>query len=434
MGDGTGFDDVLLGLPGFVVTAVTENGDELLIGIETIRAAAGCPVCGVIARTKDRLRVVYRDLPAFDRLVRLVWSKRRFFCPEADCPQRTWTEGCEELPYRHVLTARAGRECTRAVGEEARSVASLARFLGVAWGTVMSAVRHYGTPLVDDPGRVGVVTSLGIDETAFLAANAEHHTSYVTGFVDLEAHVLIDMIEGNRAIDVSRWLSKKDEAFLAAISTVACDLHEGYRSGLHPYLDHAAQVADPFHVIAAANRCLDAVRRRVQNEELGHRGRKDDPLYQIRRVLLTGAERLNERGQNRMDLGLRLGDPNDEVLGAWLAKEYARDVYITEDPAEAAVLLDRLIAGCLADEVAEIVTLGNTLKSWRTEILAHHVTGASNGPTESLNLLVKKVKRCGHGFKNFSNYRLRVLLHCGGIKWKAHPATTMRGRSPQLVA
>jgi hypothetical protein len=61
----------------------------------------------------------------------------------------------------------------------------------------MSAVRDYGTPLVDDPGRVEEVNSLGIDETAFLKANAEHPTMYVTGLVDLEKRVLIDMIEGN---------------------------------------------------------------------------------------------------------------------------------------------------------------------------------------------------------------------------------------------
>jgi integrase len=42
MGDGTEFDDTLLGLPGFRVLAVTEDGDELLVGIETIRRAAGC--------------------------------------------------------------------------------------------------------------------------------------------------------------------------------------------------------------------------------------------------------------------------------------------------------------------------------------------------------------------------------------------------------
>jgi transposase len=108
MGDGTDFSDVLLGLPGFVVTAVIEDENELLIGIETIRAAAGCPSCGVIARTKDRLRVVLRDLPAFGRCVRLIWSKRRFFCPESDCAQNTWTEQRDELPARQVLTARAG--------------------------------------------------------------------------------------------------------------------------------------------------------------------------------------------------------------------------------------------------------------------------------------------------------------------------------------
>jgi transposase len=261
MGDGTEFDDALLGLRGFRVVAVTEDGDELLVGIETTRRAAGCPSCGVIARTKDRLRVIIRDLPAFDRRVRLVWSKRRFSCPEPDCPVQTWTERSDELPDRRVLSARAGRECTRAVGQEARSVASLARWLGVSWATVMAAVRDYGTPLVDDPGRVEEVSSLGIDESAFLKANAEHPTMYVTGFVDLERRVVIDMIEGNRAIDVSRWLSSKDESFLAGISTVACDLHEGYRSGLHPHLDHARQVADPFHVVAA-NRCVDHVRRR----------------------------------------------------------------------------------------------------------------------------------------------------------------------------
>ena len=73
-----------------------------------------------------------------------------------------------------------------------------------------------------------------------------------------------------------------------------------------------------------ANRCVDKVRRRVQNETLGHRGRKPDPLYRIRKLLLTGTERLDKRGNDRVLLGLRIGDPHDEVLGAWLAKESVR--------------------------------------------------------------------------------------------------------------
>ena len=81
------------------------------------------------------------------------------------------------------------------------------------------------------------------------------------------------------------------------------------------------------------------------------------------------------------------------------------------------MLLDKAIVGSLEDEVPEIRALGNTLRRWRTEILAHHRTGASNGPTEGLNLLVKEVKRCGHGFTSFDNYGLRGLLLTGGITW-----------------
>ena len=117
----------------------------------------------------------------------------------------------------------------------------------------------------------------------------------------------------------------------------------------------------PFHVVRVANRCVDKVRRRVQNETLGHRGRKDDPLYRISKLLLAGAERLDERGHDRVLLGLRHGDPHDELLGAWLAKESVRDVYLTEDPEEAKVLLDKAIVGCKGDEVPEIRSLGDTL-------------------------------------------------------------------------
>jgi hypothetical protein len=96
-------------------------------------------------------------------------------------------------------------------------------------------------------------------------------------------------------------------------------------------------------------------------------------------------------------LGLRVGDPHDEVLGSWLAKESVRDLCLTDDVDEATLLLDKAIAGCADDNVEEIRSLGRTVAAWRSEILEHHRSGASNGPTEGLNLCVKRVKRCGHG-------------------------------------
>ena len=179
---------------------------------------------------------------------------------------------------------------------------------------------------------------------------------------------------------------------------VATDLAESYRSGISPHLDHAIRVADPFHVVRVANRCVDQVRRRVQNETLGHRGRKEIPCFVSASCSWPGPNESTNAGTTESCSDSAVGDPNDELLGAWLAKESVRDVYLTDDRTEAAVLLDKAITGCRADDVAEIRSLGDTLQRWRTEILNHHRTGASNGPTEGLNLCVKQVKRAGRGF------------------------------------
>jgi len=435
MNDGIGLAEMLLGLPGFRVLDVVQSDVEVVVWIESTVSRAFCRSCGVLAEAQDRMRVDIRDLACFGRPARLVWSKRRWRCRVRLCPARTWTEHSSHVDAQAVLTRRAGIEACRQVGENARPVAQLADELGVCWWTIMNAVIEHGTPLVDDPDRVGRVTQLGIDETSFLAANRQHATVYATGLIDLGRHIVIDMVEGNSADDLRRWTENADPAWLGGIAVVATDLAESFRAGLSPHLDHTRRVADPFHVVRVANRCVDQVRRRVQNETLGHRGRKPDPLYRIRKLLLAGSERLDERGADRMLLGLRVGDPDDELLGAWLAKESVRDVYLADTPADAALLLDKAIVGCAGDEVAEIRSLGNTLKSWRAEILAHHDTGASNGPTEGLNLCVKKVKRCGHGFRSFNNYRLRVLLHAGGITWPHRPRPPrIRTRSPHSDA
>jgi len=435
MSDGNGLAEALLGLPGFRILEVNETPDEVTIVIETIMDFVGCARCGTRAEAQDRMPTPIRDLACFGRPVRLVWIKRRWRCVEPGCDAKTWTEQSDDIDSQVVLTRRAGVEACRQVGENARPVSQLANELGVCWWTVMNAVVEHGTPLVDDPDRVGEVHHLGVDETSFLRANREHPTVYATGLVDLQARVIIDMVRGNAASDLRRWSANAHPDWLAGIEVVATDLAESFRAGLSPHLDHARRVADPFHVVRVANRCLDQVRRRVQNETLQHRGRKADPLYRIRKLLLTGNERLNDTGRERMLLGLRMGDPLDEVVGAWLAKESVRDVYLAENGDEAAVLLDKTIAGCAQDEVEEIRTLGRTLAAWRTEILAHHDTGASNGPTESLNLCVKRVKRCGHGFRSFEHYRLRVLLHAGGVTWPARPSPPrIHTRTPHSFA
>ena len=168
----------------------------------------------------------------------------------------------------------------------------------------MAAVHEYGEPLVADPDRIGAVRQLGVDETTWLTATREHSTKYATSLVDLERRIVIDVVEGNTASDLAGWLDAQPSTFTSGIRVVATDLAESYRSGLEGRIDQAIRVADPFHVVRVANRVLDTMRRRVQNRTLGHRGRKRDPLYRIRKLLLSGTERLDGTGVDRMLLGL----------------------------------------------------------------------------------------------------------------------------------
>jgi transposase len=174
------------------------------------------------------------------------------------------------------------------------------------------------------------------------------------------------------------------------------------------------------------------VRRRVQQETLGHRGRKADPLYRIRRQLLVAHERLSEPGWARIRAGLNVGDPAGEVGAAYLAKELLREVYATRSPRQARRRLERFYAHCRTAGVVELRRLAATVRRWEPEILGWHRTGLSNGPTEAMNPLIKKIKRIGHGFRNFENYRLRLLLHCG-VEWPHSTRRTNRGSGHSLA-
>jgi transposase len=215
---------------------------------------------------------------------------------------------------------------------------------------------------------------------------------------------------------------------------VALDPWRGYATALVGPLGHATVVLDHFHAVRLANALVDQARRRTQQATLGHRGRKPDPLYRIRKLLLTGQEQLTHPGWVRLRVGLAAGDPAGEVAAAWQGKELLRAVYAAAGTAAARAALGRFYRWADGVGVAELSRLARTVRAWEAEILAFHSTGGcSNGPTKAVNLLIKKVKRVGHGVRNFDNYRLRLLLHCG-VRWQTHQTARLRWRSPHLVA
>jgi transposase len=419
--------ELLVGLPDMAVVGVDdgEGGGPVRVLVESRVEGAWCRECGVRARVKDRPVVELIDLAVFGRPARLVWRKHRWRCPAVECPTGSWTHTDARIaPPRGGMTTRAGRWTTVQVGREGRTVKEVSDELGCDWHTTNDTVLAYGSALLDaDTDRVGGTEALGLDEILAWRQGPRRRRWWATTVVDVptrpgEKAQLIDLVEGRTAAAVLDWLDEQPAPWRAGIRWGVMDLSGPYRKVLTDGLPDAIQVADPFHVTKAANTMLDEVRRRVQNETLGHRGRKDDPLYRARRMLVMAHERLNEDGATRLRGLLEAGDPHGELRDAWHAKEVVREIYSHTDPTLAAPFVDQL-ASDLQDESlpAECHRLGRTIARWRDQIIAWHSSRVSNGPTEAVNNLVKRVKRVAFGFRRFRNFRIRALLYAGRPNW-----------------
>ena len=271
--------------------------------------------------------------------------------------------------------------------------------------------------LAADRKRLNRTVAIGLDETSFVRL-ADTHTSYATTVCDVQHHQIIDILPSRHFVDVAGFLDKQPAAWKQRVVYGALDMSPTYAAVYTVILPKAAQVVDPFHVISLANRALDQIRRRVQTEQTGHRGRRDDPLYRARRMLLAGEEHLSDKAAARLASLLTLGDPGAEVAIGYRAKERLREFYRTREPAKARAMLEELIEHCRRRAMPpELQKLGRTLRQWFDKICNHHLARISNGPTEALNNLIKRIKRIGYRFRNFANYRIRVLLYAGKPNW-----------------
>jgi len=245
---------------------------------------------------------------------------------------------------------------------------------------------------------------------------------------------LLDVVPGRSGTVYAAWIAEREQAWRDRIELAALDPFRGYATALRTQLPHTTRVLDAFHVVKLGNQVVDEVRRRVQQQTLAHRGHKHDPLFEVRRLLRRGTEHLTDRQAAQIDAALRAGDPNGEVRLAWQIAQRLRGCYHTEQLHQGRRQAERLLDTLHTCPIPEAARLGRTLRSWRSELLAYFDTNrTTNGPTEAMNLLVEKIRRVGHGYRNFANYRLRLLLHCG-VDWHTPSTPRIRNRKPRLVA
>ena len=192
---------------------------------------------------------------------------------------------------------------------------------------------------------------------------------------------LLDIFPGRDAETPIRWLL--NQPWRDGIAWGTLDLSGVYRRSFDVALPQAGQVAVPFHAIRLGNNSIDETRRRVQNDTLGHRGRKGDPLYRVRRLLISAHERLSKGADAKLRGLLTAGDPRGEVRLAWHAKETLRGLYDIDCPRLADTYLRELTDNLTdSDCPPELSQLGRTLRRWHHQIINWHHARVTNGLTE----------------------------------------------------
>ncbi len=427
--------DLLVGLGGLRVTAVEYDHDVglLVVGVESPRTPMCCPSCGVIAHSHGRSDVTLVDAPCFDRPVQVVWRKRIWRCQEAACPRKAFTEQDEDIARpRALLTTRACWWAINQIRREHGSISGIARQLGTTWNTVWSSIRPLLQEMADDEDRFAGVTRLGVDEhvwhhvSEFPIAEGGRGPKQLTGMVDLTPDVdgkprarLLDLVPGRSGKVYSDWLAERGQEFRDGVVVATLDPFHGYKNAIDDQLEDAVAVLDAFHVVKLGTQAVDEVRRRVQQEIHGHRGRKNDPLYGIRTILRCGQEKLTDRQRARLDRAIAADERHDEVLVAWLCTQQLRSAYQAKSTVEGRRIAEKILASLPTCPIPEIRRLGKTLKQWRAAFLAYFDTSrANNGGTEAINGLIELHRRVARGFRNREHYRLRMLLIGGGL---THP-------------
>jgi transposase len=413
---------------GLEATGQRLEPDRAVLACRVVDPDDWCHRCGSQGTARGTVIRRLAHEPLGWRPTTLRITVRRYRC--ADCAHVWRQDTSAAAEPKAKLSRRALRWALEALVVQHLTVARVAEALGVRWNTANDAVLAEGKRLlIEDPARFDGVTTIGVDEHVW--RHTRRGDKYVTVIIDLTPlragtgpARLLDMVEGRSKQTFKTWLAERPDSWRDGIEVVAMDGFSGFKTAAEEELSEATAVMGPFHVVRLAGDAVEKCRRRVQQDTLGHRGRKDDPLYKARRTLLTGAGLLTDKQTARLE-ALFDGDDHVEVEATWAFYQHLVAAYRAPDRAEGRKMMDKVItklSRTVPKQLTELAALGRTLKKRAADILANFDRpGTSNGPTEAINGRLEHLRGSALGFRNLTNYIARSLLESGGFRPRLHP-------------
>ena len=404
---------------GLAVVGQRLEPDRAVLACRVVEPDQWCRRCGVEGLARDTVVRRLAHEPLGWRPTTLEVAVRRYRCRECG---HVWRQDMTAAAEPRAKLSRAGlRWALEGIVVQHLTVARVAEGLGVAWDTANNAVLAEGKRvLIDDSARFDNVLVIGVDEHVW--RHTRRGDKYVTVIIDLTPvrdgtgpARLLDMVQGRSKQAFKTWLADRPDAWRDAVEVVAMDGFTGFKTAAAEEVPDAVAVMDPFHVVRLAGDALDKCRRRVQLAIHGHRGYRDDPLYQSRRTLHTGADLLTDKQCDRLT-ALFAEDRHVEVEATWGLYQQMIAAYRHQDRRRGRELMNKLITDLstgVPKALTELITLGRTLKQRGADVLAYFERpGTSNGPTEAINGRLEHLRGSALGFRNLTNYIARSLRDC----------------------
>jgi transposase len=252
---------------------------------------------------------------------------------------------------------------------------------------------------------------LGIDEHFFTRKKG-----FATTFVDLRKHTVFDVRLGRSEPSLRGYLKGLEGR--GNVQVVVMDLSDTYRTIARRYFPNATIVADRFHVVRLINQHFLKVWQQIHSE-----GRKNRGLLSLMR-----RHQWHLSDEQHANLMTYLADyPVLQAL--YTAKQTLVQFMLlkTLTARRARAKLPRYLELLEQLRDSPLRTLAKTLTSWMAPIIAMWRFTKTNGITEGFHNKMEMISRRAYGFRNFENYRLRVLTHCGWdgiinrVRMDAHP-------------
>ena len=293
--------------------------------------------------------------------------------------------------------------------QSAANIKKAAALLGLSWDAahrIMQAAVERGLERREEEP----IANVGLDEKSF----GKGH-DYVSILTDIDRSRVLEVVpERTIAATDFLWQTLTPEQ-LASVQSVAMDMWQAFMSSTTANVPEAKIVHDKFHISKYLGEAVDKVRR-AEHRELQKEG--DSPLTGLRQLLLYNEENLDEDSYFEV---LTIQQADLKTGRAWAIKENFRHFWTYTTRGWGRRFFDRWYGWAIRSRLDPMKKVAVMLKKHLDGLLNYFDHRITNATSEGFNSRIQSIKSAARGFRNFANYRTRILFYCGKLSLMPEP-------------